>query len=212
MKLFQPVVWSKGTFLTPQHLQAQDRFIENQLHFQNEALNFRPWGFSRLAIDQSALATGDFCLVAASGIFPDGLPFDIPESDAPVEPTPLAPHFENNESARDVYLAIPHYVDGGLNVTPPNHPTATRYSSQVAMVRDENDGIAEKPIQIARKRFRLLLEGDSREGSSAMRVARVTRSAAGTFQLDPAFVPSLINLHGSEYLRSIARRLLEILS
>jgi type VI secretion system protein ImpJ len=43
MKLSQSVIWSKGTFLTPQHLQAQDRFIENQLQFQIDALNFRPW-------------------------------------------------------------------------------------------------------------------------------------------------------------------------
>src|SRR6185295_9930666 len=107
MKLFQPVIWSKGTFLTPQHLQAQDRFIENQLHFQIDALNFRPWGFSRLSIDQKALATGDFALVSASGILPDGLTFDIPDSDSSPEVKPIAPYFDNKETSRDVYLTIP---------------------------------------------------------------------------------------------------------
>ena len=29
MKRLQPVVWQKGTLLTPQHLQIQDRFIES---------------------------------------------------------------------------------------------------------------------------------------------------------------------------------------
>lgn len=212
MNLFQPVIWSKGTFLTPQHLQAQDRFIENQLHFQIDALNFRPWGFSRLSIDQKALATGDFALVSASGILPDGLTFDIPDSDSSPEVKPIAPYFDNKESSRDVYLTIPHYVERGLNVTPPNHATATRYVTDVAMFRDENNGVAEKPVQVARKRFRLLVEGDSREGSTAMRVARVNRSSSGTFQLDPGFVPPALNLHASEYLRSVARRLLEILS
>ena len=33
MKQLQPVIWSKGTFLTPQHLQVQDRFIEDSLNF-----------------------------------------------------------------------------------------------------------------------------------------------------------------------------------
>ena len=51
MKGLQPVIWSKGTFLTPQHLQAQDRFIENTLRFQMEALSFRPWGFESLELD-----------------------------------------------------------------------------------------------------------------------------------------------------------------
>ncbi|MGI9074460.1 MAG: type VI secretion system baseplate subunit TssK, partial [Bryobacteraceae bacterium] len=59
MKRLQPVIWSKGTALAPQHLQIQDRFIENSLHFQIDALNFRPWGFQTLRIDQEAMAGGN---------------------------------------------------------------------------------------------------------------------------------------------------------
>ena len=29
MRQLQPVIWSKGTFLSPQHLQAQERFVED---------------------------------------------------------------------------------------------------------------------------------------------------------------------------------------
>ena len=54
MKQLQPVIWMKGTFLSPQHLQTQDRFIENSLQFQLESLSFQPWGFESLAIDQEA--------------------------------------------------------------------------------------------------------------------------------------------------------------
>src|SRR5215471_19928046 len=103
MKL-QPVIWSKGTFLTPQHFQAQERFVEAQLHFQLDALNFRPWGFSRLAIDQGTLVTGDVTLMSAAGIFPDGLLFDIPESDVAPEPRSVVQHFDSTRDAVDVYL------------------------------------------------------------------------------------------------------------
>jgi type VI secretion system protein ImpJ len=212
MKLFQPVIWSKGTFLTPQHLQAQDRFIESQLHFQVEALNFRPWGFNRLSVDQTALAAGNFSLISASGIFPDGLSFDIPNSDSSPDIKAIGSYFENKENSRDVYLAIPQYLERGLNVSPPNHSTSARYVTDIAIFRDENNGVTEKPIQVARKKFRLLVQGDSSEGSTAMPVARVTRTSSGTFELDGGFVPPLLNLHASEYLISIARRLLEILS
>jgi type VI secretion system protein ImpJ len=34
MKRLQQVIWTKGTFLTPQHLQIQDRFLENKHQFQ----------------------------------------------------------------------------------------------------------------------------------------------------------------------------------
>jgi type VI secretion system protein ImpJ len=212
MKLSPPVIWSKGTFLTPQHLQAQDRFIENQLRFQIDALTFNPWGFTTISIDQKALATGNFGVVSASGIFPDGLPFDIPESDVSPSAKPLAPYFDDKEGSRDVYLAIPQYLERGLNVTSPDHNTATRYTTDFHMFRDENNGTTEKPVQVARKRLRLLVEGDSREGNASMRIARVKKTPSGAFMLDASFVPPALNLHVSEHLISIARRLLEILS
>ena len=49
MKRLQPVIWMKGTFLSPQHLQAQDRFIESSLEFRMESLTGNPWGFVILA-------------------------------------------------------------------------------------------------------------------------------------------------------------------
>src|SRR5437660_1768324 len=77
MTQLQPVIWSKGTFLTPQHLQIQDRFIENTLRFQLEALNFRPYGFQRLQIDHEGLAAGKFSVSSASGIF-QSVPYFVP--------------------------------------------------------------------------------------------------------------------------------------
>ena len=56
MKQLQPVIWTKGTFLTPQHLQTQDRFIEDTLNFRLQALKFCAWGFSELVINQEMLS------------------------------------------------------------------------------------------------------------------------------------------------------------
>ena len=90
MKRLQPVIWTKGTFLSPQHLQLQDRFLENLLQFHLENLSFRPWGFAEMQISQELLGGGSFGISSASGIFPDGLMFDIPGSDAAPPPKPLA--------------------------------------------------------------------------------------------------------------------------
>ena len=212
MKRLQPVIWSKGTFLSPQHLQIQDRFIESTLGFNLEALNFRPWGFRELRIDQEALASGSFAVTAASGLFPDGLPFDIPDSDPAPPPKLLGGYFESGQEHLEVYLAIPHYRERGLNVSVARQNADTRYLAQVAVVRDENSGASEKPIQVAQKNFRWLVEGESRQGATSLRVARVNRSPAGLYQLDARFVPPLLDISASEYLISITRRLLEILS
>jgi type VI secretion system protein ImpJ len=212
MRRLQPVIWSKGTFLTPQHLQIQDRFIESTLEFTLGSTNFRPWGFARLNVNQEALAGGVFALASASGLFPDGMPFDIPDSDPPPPPRPLDQYFEPDQTSLDLYLSIPHYRERGLNISVNRQGADTRYLAEVAVVRDENTGGAEKPIQVAQKNFRVLLEGENRQGMSALRAVRIRRNAAGALEVDPKFVPPLLDISASDYLVAISRRLVEILS
>jgi type VI secretion system protein ImpJ len=50
------------------------------------------------------------------------------------------------------------------------------------------------------------------EGSSVLRVARLTRSASGDYQLQTQFIPPLIDITASDFVMAIARRLVEILS
>jgi len=212
MRQLQPVVWTKGTFLSPQHLQLQDRFLESLLQFHLENLSFRPWGFHSLQISQEALAAGAFGIASASGLLPDGLLFDIPNSDAAPPPRQLADCFEPDQTSADLHLAIPQYRDRGLNVAGAAREGGARYRTEVKLFRDENTGRSEKPVPVARKNLRLLAEGEPLDGYSAMRVARVLRTEAGTFRLDPRFVPPLIDFNASDYLVSIARRLVEILT
>src|SRR4051794_28594831 len=120
MRRLQPVLWTKGTLLTPQHLQLQDRFIEDTLQFWLEALAFAPWGFRELRLDQEALAAGLLSISEASGIFRDGLLFDIPGADAAPAAKPLAGHFAAEDSGLDVFLAIPKYREGGFNIAVTN--------------------------------------------------------------------------------------------
>src|SRR5208283_1781054 len=102
MRRLQPVIWTKGTFLSPQHLQLQDRFLENLLQFHLESLAFRPYGFRSLQISQEALAAGAFTLSSASGILPDGLLFEIPASDPAPPLKQLADCFEPDQTTADM--------------------------------------------------------------------------------------------------------------
>jgi type VI secretion system protein ImpJ len=212
MRQLQPVIWAKGTFLSPQHLQLQDRFLENLLQFHLENLSFRPWGFRSLQISQEALAAGAFGISSASGLLPDGLLFDIPNSDEAPPPRQLADCFEPDQTSADLYLAVPQYRDRGLNVAGSAREGGARYRAEVELFRDENTGLSEKPVQVARKNLRLLAEGEALDGYSSLRVARVLRSEAGTFHQDPRFVPPLVDFNASGYLVAIARRLVEILT
>lgn len=212
MRILQPVVWSKGTFLSPQHLQVQDRFIESVLQFRTEALQFRPWGFSNLKINHEALAGGALAIHEASGLMPDGLLFDIPSSDPAPPVKPLAGYWESDQKTMLVYLGIPNLLVSGVNLSMRDRAVDTRYLAEVASFRDENTGASEKPVQLARKNFRLLVEGEPRGGCVSMPIARLERSAGDILQLDPKFVPPLLDFSTNDFLVSIARRLVEILS
>jgi type VI secretion system protein ImpJ len=212
MRILQPVIWSKGTFLSPQHLQIQDRFIESILQFRTEALQFRPWGFSTLKINHEALGGGSFAVHEASGLFPDGLLFDMPTSDPAPPVKPLAPFFEPDQKSIDVFLAIPNHRASGVNLSMRERALDTRYLAETSSFRDENTGASEKPVQLARKNFRLLVEGEPKGGSVTMQIARVLRVSGDQFELDPKFAPPLLDFSSNEFILSIARRLIEILS
>ena len=212
MRQLQPVLWTKGTFLTPQHLQLQDRFLEDSLNFRLQALKFCAWGFSEVVLDQELLADGQLAVTRASGIFPDGLLFDIPGPDQPPPSKALAEFFDPGVRDLDIYLTVPDYKLKGLNVAGLGRVAGSRYLAEISNVRDDNSGTGERPIQIARKNLRLLAANETREGSSALRIANVERTEAGAFRLNPRFVPPLLEVRASDYLRGLVNGILEILS
>lgn len=211
MKQLQHVIWSQGVFLTPQHLQTQDQYVENLLQFQLESCGSNLWGFAHLGIDSRKLAEGVFGVDTARGILPDGLLFDFPTADAGPPARTIADFFVDGRSCLDVFLSVPEQRNNGVN-TGIRQDTKARFISEMRMVRDDNTGASSKPIQIARKNFKLLLEGENQEGSTLMQVARVMKTAAGTFELDPDFIPPLLDAHGNDSLRRILRGLVETLA
>jgi type VI secretion system protein ImpJ len=190
----------------------QDRYFDSLLQFQLDALNFRPWGFEKLQLDHEKLTSGNLAITAASGILPDGLVFDIPVCDATPPAKPLAGAFEEGQDTIDVFLTIPVNQERGLNIALGQGDGNTRFGTQTIALRDENTGVTERPIQLTKKNLRFLVASELREGTTALRVARVKRTEAGIYQADPHFIPALVNFGANEYLISIVRRLVEILA
>jgi len=213
MRQLHGVLWTKGTLLTPQHLQIQDRYLEDVLHFKLSSSLFRPWGFRRLEVDREALAGGALSLTEAAGIFPDGLAFDVPESDPAPPPLSLDELWEDpDRTSLSIHLTVPEHRPGAHNVADARGEKDARYFSEVILRRDENTGRAEKPIQVARKNLRLGEAAEGAEGAGTLPVARVLRTETGEFELDAEFVPPLLDFTVSEHLTSLARRLVEVLA
>lgn len=212
MRQLQPVIWSKGTLLSPQHLQAQERFVQDTLRFYMESIGDAVWGFGHLQFDPRLLADGTLALTSARGIFPDSAPFDFPSSEPAPPSRALEPCFEDNRTSCVFYLAVPEYRPATMNVAIDRAGVSTRFRSHVQWVKDQTAaGTREKPIQVAQKNLQLLAEGESADGSILLPCIRVLRTESGGFEEDPSFLPPLLNVHGSAVLETLLRGLLELL-
>lgn len=214
MKNLRRVVWSKGMFLTPQHFQVHDNFIEDTLQFRFNASLFANWGVLTLKIDQEALSNGSFTLHSCRGILPDGLAFSFPDSDPAPPGRAIADFFLPNQDFIDVYLAIPEHHSQSVNFGHANADVSgglvTRYGVDTVEINDESDGGEQKAVQIGRKNLRLLFEGQNMEGFATLRLARIIRKD-GVYALDPNFIAPCVDISSSEYLMMLLRRLIEIL-
>lgn len=223
MSKAQKVVWTKGMFLMPQHFQAQDEYFEQALHFRAEVSSFANWGFSRLSFDEASLVNGLFTLRHAEGLFPDGMGFQAPLADELPPGRQLEALFSPSARTLDVFLAVaemrPSARNYTLNGTTSNGTggsgqaaAATRYRVETQAAIDASLGSDEKNIQVARKSLRLFFEGENTDGFTVLRLAQVTRSPAGTFILNAAFVPPLLDILASDALMQLARRQVEVLT
>ncbi len=205
----QPVLWSKGTLLAPQHLQQQDRAHEEALAFQLATLAFCPWGLARLELDRAVLASGSVVVTGVTARFPDGLVVDAPAGAPSPAPRPTADAWAADQTSLVVYLAVPEYRPGGRNVAALGERAIARWHGDEVQRRDEVTGLGERPISVARANLRLLFEGEALEGYTTLPLLRLVRDAAGVTTLDASYVPPMLDIGASEFLVSITRRLVE---
>ena len=212
MKQLSKIVWSEGMYLAPHHFQAQNRYFEDSVQFALTSLWRDAYGLISCEFNQDAIRNGTVALVHAVGVFPDGLPFDMPECDPLPVPRNIRDSFSPVAEELTICLAIPRQVAGGPNCTlAPNGRVATRYSGSSTTLADDNSGQDEKPITLGRKNIALVLASEQRDDLLMLPIARVLRDGAGHFVYDTNFVPPCLKLSASPTLLRLAQRLVEIL-
>ncbi|MDR3677182.1 MAG: type VI secretion system baseplate subunit TssK [Acidobacteriota bacterium] len=213
MKQLSRVVWSEGMHLGPHHFQVQSRFFEEITHFGISKLWFEPYGIVGLELDGEALRNGTVCVVHARGIFPDGLPFNMPESDPLPAPRGIADLFPPTRESLTVLIAIPPLRVGSANcaLTDQDKNGATRLIAESDMVPDENTGTDEKPLKVGRKNIRILLDTEDVGDMQTLPIARIRRDGSGNYIYDEAFIPPCTQISASPTLMLMARRLIEVL-
>jgi type VI secretion system protein ImpJ len=215
MKLLSRVVWSEGMYLGPHHFQVQSRYFEDSIQFATSSLWFSAYGLSGIELDSEAAQNGVVAVVHARGMFPDGLPFNMPESDELPAARPIADLFPPTQDGLVVSLAIPPRKPNGYNCAlDPNAVNGARdarYLAEARVLHDENTGLDERPVRIGRKNVRLLLETEPSGDLLTLPIARVVRDRTGHYAYDPEFVPPLLQTGASPRLMSLTQRLIDIL-
>jgi type VI secretion system protein ImpJ len=211
MRLLSRVVWSEGMYLGPHVFQCQSRYFEDSLYFATSTLYFQPYGFLGLAFDPDALRNGTVALVHARGLFPDGLPFHMPECDPPPAARPIADLFPPTREGLTVLLGVPVRSPGGANCAIDGEPPKTRFLAESRTFQDENTGADERAVRIGRKNIRLLVDTEPQDGLVTMPAARIVRDGSGHYAFDPDFVPPCLQIGASERVMMMVRQLIEIL-
>jgi type VI secretion system protein ImpJ len=214
MKMLSKVVWSDGMYLGPHHFQVQNRYFEDLIHFEASTLWYESWGFIGYTLDAEALQNGTVALIHARGVLPDGLPFQMPESDPLPPPRSIAEIFPPTQESLTLDLALPAYRPQRANCdfsTANNGLPGTRYRASVKKLYDENTGMDEKPVRLGQKNFQILLESELTEDFCSIPLGRVVRDGSGHYVYDRDFIPPCLQLSSSERLMGMARSLIDVL-
>ena len=198
-------------YLGPHHFQAQSRYFEDSIQFATGSLWFSSFGLVGVELDAEALHNGTVSLVHARGILPDGLPFNMPESDALPEPRAVADLFPPTRDFVTVMLAIPPRKPNGYNCALDEDGAEARYVAESRVLSDENNGGDERPVRLGRKNLRLLMDTEPARDLLTVPIARVVRDHSGHFAYYQGFVPPVLQISASKSLMIMVQRLIEIL-
>jgi type VI secretion system protein ImpJ len=182
------VVWSEGMFLRPQHFQQQDRHVEDLLRGVIGALGGHLWGFAGLEINRELLRDGKLALASASGLFPDGTPFAIPED----APPPLPLDVPEGTRGALVSLVLPVRQPGAVEVARREEGDGVaRWTAAEIEVADANAGSAERAgIEVGRLRLGYSLEGEEKAGFVGIGIARIAEVRPNReVVLDEGYIP-----------------------
>ncbi|MGL4324571.1 MAG: type VI secretion system baseplate subunit TssK [Beijerinckiaceae bacterium] len=192
MSWFGKVAWSEGLFLRPHHLQQADRYAERLVDTRTRDVTPYPWGFSRLEIDRDLAQQSKFALRSASGIMPDGTPFDLP-ADGPL-PAPI--DIPANAAKHMVWLSLPVIAPNTREIDAARADSGSRFVAASATIIDSNSNLrVEEDIDIAFPHLAFDIRKTPKSGHVSIGVARVLEVKDKAIVFDDRYVPPLLVSH-----------------
>ncbi|MCC2596540.1 type VI secretion system baseplate subunit TssK [Pusillimonas sp. MFBS29] len=204
------VVWSEGMFLRPHHFQQLERHLEHRSHIHTECAAGLYWGYKSLVLDHDALSLGKLALKQATGVFPDGTPFDFSAQ----EDAPPALDIPAGAHRKKIVLAMPRKRRGGQDVSfDGDDDRLARYQAVEHEVADST-AVALGPavLQLGQLRLRLMLEDEADGEWLTLGVAVVLeRLNDNRLLLDSSYIPPTLACGMNMVLRTYIHELYGLL-
>lgn len=188
------VIWTEGLFLRPQHFQQLERHLEALVDARLASLFGVQEGFLELELDRSILKRGKLGVAKASGLLPDGTPFEIPHGFNTLKPFDI----EDDVRNQVVHLGVVMRRGAGRPVALEEKSASerrSRYLAQDAKVLDEVVGFdREADVKLGALVLSLSLR-DAVDGAMvSLPIARIKEKQLGAVVLDEDFVPPLLDI------------------
>ena len=136
--------------MSPQHLQALDRFHEVLVAARVGAITPYDWGVVAIDFDVAALGTGQVRLQRFAGVMPDGGLFDFPGECPP--PAPITT--PETVAGQLIWLTMPARADNFREVSAEQAENAARYVVGAETVIDSTANLRiEEEIEVAYPRL-----------------------------------------------------------
>ncbi len=189
MSLRNPVVWSDGLFIKPHHFQQQQRYHDYVARRRADADNSYLYGLETIEINKENLLHGRISIVSARGLFPDRTVFDMPGECPPPPPMNLA---DTNSVNEIIYLALPLWANGIVEVSTSRAEDGTRFQAFAQEARDTTSSDAESyELSVGQLKTRLMFGREDRSAYSCLPICRVLEKRGdGSIILDPNFMPT----------------------
>lgn len=201
------VLWREGMLLTPQHLQQAERAMHAGVAAGLRLAAPLACGVGRLRVDPAAMAAGSFAVTAVEAVLPDGTAVCL---DDPAELPPaidLAARLPAGVPGAVIHLALAlapagavAVGEGGIHAGRP-----VRWRPLPTELVDAVEG-RPRTVELAVPCIRLVVEGESLDGFSAVPLAAVRRDGADRFVLDEDFAPPCLRLDAAPALVGAVRR------
>jgi len=205
----QKILWKEGTFLNPHHFQYSDRLHTAHADSRVNSLAYAGFqhGFTALEIDRDALLVGNFTVIRAAGVLPDGTCFS-----AGVLSRSISAFCRPDRRSLDVYLTLPVYAHNGAGVHAVDGvPADCRYIERTLSLPDEFSRDNVKEIEVGEPNYQIRFEGESLDGCVWLRIAKLLRGGSGYMELADGYAPPVLFTRVSDVLRGMLGGLLELL-